>query len=137
MLTVKVIKDFEYVERPVVQRILQDAKCYAEVLKNPIGPQTKLKFFGFNQPRDYTIEKIYELQAISKLEYFTKYGDDYVHFNKSFIQLSLDFKFSTFNALQLINNNAVAVMNLNHDNVYVRFLSNLLITFEIEGVRYL
>lgn len=137
MLTVKVIKDFEYVEHPVVQRVLQDAKCFAEVLKNPIGPQIKMKFYGFNQPRDYTIEKIYELQAVSKLEYFVKYGDDYVHFNKSFIQLSLDFKFSTFNAIHLINNNALAVMNLNHENACVRFLSNLLITFEIEGVRYL
>jgi hypothetical protein len=137
MLTVKVIKGYEYVERPVVQRILQDAKCYAEVLKNPIGPQIKVKFFGFNQPRDYTIEKIYEIQAISKLQHFTKFGDDYVSFNQSFIQLSLDLKFSTFNALHLINNNAVAVMNLNHDNVCVRFLSNLLVTFEIEAVRYL
>jgi len=48
MLTVKVIKDFEYVERPVVQRVLQDAKCFAEVLKNPIAPQIKMKINCFN-----------------------------------------------------------------------------------------
>lgn len=131
---VKEIKNYQIVERPVMSRVLKDAKCSCEIQKSPIGNHCKLKFHAFNYPKDYVKEKILELGAISKID-LSGFGEEYVRL------LTIDFcvkvKIVSFNVLPLLNNNAAAVLYLNHDNAVARFVSNFLTTFEIEDIKFL
>lgn len=131
---IKEIKNYQIVERPVISRVLKNAKCSCEIIKSPIGNHSKLTFHAFNYPKDYIKEKILELGAISKIE-FSEHGEEYAYLGT--IDFSVKVKICSFDVLPLLNNNAAAVMYLNHDNAVARFISNFLITFEIEDMKFL
>lgn len=134
MLMVKEIVGYQIVERPVVSRVLKDAKCSCEILKNPIGLHCKIKFHAFNYSKDYIKEKILELFAISKLEP-SGYGEEWAYLGT--LDFSVKVKISSFDVLPLLNNNACAVLYLNRDKAVARFIANFLITFKIEEIKFL
>lgn len=138
-MILKTIKDFNLVETPVTVRTLKDAKCYCEYLKNPIGTNCVLKFHSFNHPKDYIRDKIREIKVICELEYFNKYGEEWVYFSYEQNAPVLRFKFSgqSINPIHFIENPAVPLLYVKDENKTVRFLSNFLIQFEIESVNYL
>lgn len=134
MIMIKDIVGYQIVERPAISRVLKNATCWCEVLKSPIGNHCKLKFHSFNYPKDYIKEKILELMAISKIEN-SGFGEEYAYLGT--IDFCVKVKISSFDILPLLNNNAAAVLYLNHDKAVARFIANFLITFEIEEIKFL
>lgn len=135
MLMIKEIKNYQIVERPVISRVLKNAKCSCEIIKSPIGNHSKLTFHAFNYPKDYIKEKILELMAIAKLENRYDTTNEYAYFNN--IAVSVKVKIYSFDVLPLLNNSAAAMLYMNNDNAVARFISNFLIAFEIEDMKFL
>lgn len=138
MSSFRIILGGRGVDVPIVHRDLKDAKCNCEMIKSPIGFHSVFTFNCFNQPKNYVIDKIYELYFISK--YFSNndyaVNDQHVQFNKidMFLKVKLNPDFDT---RLLINNSSTTIMYLSHDDKVVRFLSNFLITFEMEEIKFL
>jgi len=139
MITVKEVVGYKLIEREIPFRVLKDAKCYCEICKSPIEIHSKIKFGIFNYPKDYIHDKFYELMYISKYGSFNQKISTYE--NRADIQkypdIYLNFTFTTFDAVPLLNNNAACVMYLNHEDQAIRFFSNFLITFEIDEIKYI
>lgn len=73
--------------------------------------------------------------AIAKLENRYDTTNEYVYFNN--IAVSVKVKIYSFDVLPLLNNSAAAMLYMNNDNAVARFISNFLITFEIEDMKFL